>query len=110
MAWSRVLFALAFSLSGCAYTWKAVDDDGDGVTVADGDCWDAVEGPSGTGLSGADILAAGTSTPAAYWGLSELGSLEVGKAASLLVLSADPTQKPEVLATPLVVIIDGKPR
>ncbi|HNH46927.1 MAG TPA: amidohydrolase family protein [Myxococcota bacterium] len=62
------------------------------------------------GLSGADILAAGTSTPAAYWGLSELGSLEVGKAASLLVLSADPTQKPEVLATPLVVIIDGKPR
>ncbi len=62
------------------------------------------------GLSGAEILAAGTSTPATYWGLSELGSLEVGKAASLLVLSADPTQKPEVLATPLVVIIDGKPR
>ncbi len=60
------------------------------------------------GMSGAEILASGTSTPAAYWGFSELGSLEAGKAASLLVLSADPSKKPEVLASPLQVIIDGK--
>ena len=42
-------------LSGCASDWKIVDSDGDGLSPADGDCWDSAEGPPGSGLSGADI-------------------------------------------------------
>ncbi len=59
------------------------------------------------GLSGAEILAAGTSVPAAYWGLDDLGSLEPGKAASLLVLSADPLLDPSTLGSPAAVYLDG---
>ena len=47
-----LLFSL---LAGCASDWKIVDGDGDGISPADGDCWDAVEGPAGSGLSGAEI-------------------------------------------------------
>lgn len=59
------------------------------------------------GLDGAAILAAGTSAPAAFWGLDSLGSVDVGKAASLLVLSADPLVDPLILATPAAVYLDG---
>jgi imidazolonepropionase-like amidohydrolase len=61
----------------------------------------------GAGLSPAELLAAGTSTPAAFWGLSHLGSLEPGKAASLLVLDADPLADPLTLAAPSAVYLDG---
>jgi imidazolonepropionase-like amidohydrolase len=37
-----------------------------------------------------------------------LGSIAPGKAASLLVLSADPVTEPATLATPVQVIIDGQ--
>lgn len=51
-AWvTALLFAAACSWVG----GKGLDADGDGVSVADGDCWDRAEGPSGSGLSGADI-------------------------------------------------------
>ncbi len=43
------------AVAGCGTTWSVADVDGDGYTVADGDCWDAVEGPPGTGLTGADL-------------------------------------------------------
>lgn len=59
------------------------------------------------GLSPAEILAAGTSAPAAYWGLDDLGSLQPGKAASLLVLADDPLQDPQTLAAPARVLIAG---
>ena len=59
------------------------------------------------GLSGAEILASGTSAPATYWGFDELGSLGVGKAASLLVLDADPLVDPLTLSRPVEVWIDG---
>jgi hypothetical protein len=35
--------------------WKGVDIDGDGYGVFEGDCWDSLEGPPGSSLSGADI-------------------------------------------------------
>ena len=40
---------------GCGTSWSVVDIDGDGFSPAQGDCWDAVEGPEGSGLKGADI-------------------------------------------------------
>ena len=44
-------------LGGCGYSYKEVDADGDGYFLngAEPDCWDAVEGPEGSGLSGEDI-------------------------------------------------------
>ena len=48
-----------------------------------------------------------TSAPAAFWGLDMLGSLTTGKAASLLVLPADPLVDPTVMAEPTAVYLDG---
>lgn len=59
------------------------------------------------GLDGAAILAAGTSAPAAFWGFDDLGDLSVGKAASVLVLDADPLLDPSTLGRPVQVWIDG---
>ena len=55
-----LLFSL---LAGCASDWKIVDGDGDGISPADGDCWDAVEGPAGSGLSGAEIYPGAPDAP-----------------------------------------------
>ena len=49
-----LLFALSCA-TGCVEEWKGTDADGDGYGVIEGDCWDQVEGPPGSGLSGADI-------------------------------------------------------
>jgi imidazolonepropionase-like amidohydrolase len=65
---------------------------------------------SEAGLDGAAILAAGTSAPAAYLGLGDLGAIAAGKRAALLVLSRDPLQDPTVLTDPLQVYVDGKPQ
>lgn len=59
------------------------------------------------GLDGAEIVRAGTSVPAEFLGLSELGSLEVGKRASFLVLAQDPTLDPQTLSEPIAVYVDG---
>lgn len=63
-----------------------------------------------SGMSGAQILASGTSVPALWWGIEGLGTIEVGSRASLLVLSGDPEQDPQLLATPEQVWIDGARR
>jgi len=60
------------------------------------------------GFSGAEILAAGTSTPAAFWGFTDLGELTAGRAASALVLDADPLVDPTTLGRPVEVWIDGQ--
>jgi len=65
---------------------------------------------SESGMSGAQILASGTSVPARWWGIEGLGSIEVGSRASLLVLAADPSEDPGVLADPEAVWIDGVKR
>ncbi len=62
------------------------------------------------GLDGGAILAAGTSAPAAFWGQRDLGALAAGRAASLLVLDADPTVDPTTLSRPVSVYLDGRPR
>jgi imidazolonepropionase-like amidohydrolase len=59
------------------------------------------------GFDGASIVKAGTSVPAEFLGLTDLGSLEVGKRASFLVLSADPTLDPHTLSEPVAVYVDG---
>jgi len=46
---------LLLATPGCVEKWEGEDADGDGVSVADGDCWDDPAGPAGSGLSGADI-------------------------------------------------------
>jgi len=45
---------LCLLLLGCGTKWEGLDNDGDGVSAADGDCWDALEGPV-AGVGGADI-------------------------------------------------------
>ena len=52
----------ALGLTACGTTWSVSDVDGDGYTTAEGDCWDAIEGPGGTGLGGADISPGATET------------------------------------------------
>jgi len=59
------------------------------------------------GLDGASIVRAGTSVPAEFLGLTDLGSLEIGKRASFLVLAADPTLDPHTLSQPIAVYVDG---
>lgn len=62
---------------------------------------------AGAGLTPAEILAAGTTAPASWWGLDDLGVLAPGYAASLLVLDADPLVDPLALARPVDVYLDG---
>jgi imidazolonepropionase-like amidohydrolase len=59
------------------------------------------------GLTPAEVLAAATSAPATFWGFTDLGSITPGKAASLLVLRADPLVDPTALAAPSAVYLDG---
>ncbi len=60
------------------------------------------------GFSPAEILAMGTTAPASFWGLEHLGSVEVGKDASLMLVSEDPLEDPSVLAAPDRVWIRGR--
>lgn len=59
------------------------------------------------GLTPAEILAAGTSAPAAFWGFGDLGSIAPGKSASILVLPADPLADPAILTSATDVLIAG---
>lgn len=60
------------------------------------------------GMTGDDILRAGTATPAGFWGFADTGVLAEGARASLLVLDRDPRLDPQTLAEPLGVYIDGE--
>ena len=61
------------------------------------------------GLTGAEILQAGTSAAAEWWGFDDLGALAPGKSANLMVLAADPLEDPMTLAEPVQVLVDGEP-
>ena len=61
------------------------------------------------GMDGAAILAAGTGAAASFWGFDDLGAVAPGRAASFLVLAADPHADPLTLAEPEAVWIDGAP-
>lgn len=67
-----------------------------------------LDGMVRAGMDGEAILEAGTSAPAAFFGLDDLGSLEVGKQASFLVLDRDPRVDPLVLAEPVAVVHRGR--
>lgn len=60
------------------------------------------------GLTGAEIVRSATADAASFWGMSDLGRLDEGARASLLVLSEDPNANPQTLATPYAVVFDGR--
>jgi len=60
------------------------------------------------GLDEAAILEAMTQTPAEVFGFSELGTLDVGKAASFILLPRDPLDDIVALASPAAVFLDGR--
>lgn len=62
------------------------------------------------GMSPGEILASGTRDPADYWGFADLGAIEVGRSASLLVLDRDPLLDPLALAEPTEVWSRGRRR
>lgn len=60
------------------------------------------------GLTGREIVAAGTSAPAGRWaGLNGLGAVAVGKDASVMIVAEDPYVEPVTLASPSLVVIRG---
>jgi len=59
------------------------------------------------GFTASELLAAGTSTPANYWGFDNLGALTPGKDASLIVVGEDPLANPLTLAEPVAVYLKG---
>jgi len=65
---------------------------------------------SSAGLSASEILAAGTSAPASFWGLETLGHLGAGAEASFLVLRTDPREEPGALSSPEQVWVQGARR
>jgi len=66
-----------------------------------------IEGMLDAGMTGAQILASGTSVPAEVFGMADLGAIAVGKEASLMVLDADPLVDPGALTRPVAVIFRG---
>ena len=46
----------ALITTGCGTKWNVQDLDDDGVSSAEGDCWDQEEGPEGSGLTGSQIF------------------------------------------------------
>jgi|GEM_PF-595183 len=61
------------------------------------------------GLTPEAILASGTSSPAQFWGLDDLGAIAPDKRANILVLSADPLADPSALSNAEQVYLSGVP-
>lgn len=61
------------------------------------------------GQSPMDVLVSATSTGAALCGLENLGTLEQGKFADVVLLHGDPLERPETLRSPALVIKEGRP-
>ena len=55
MTFRPLALILISGLVACNASWQVQDADGDGYTPLDGDCWDSVQGPGISGLTGADI-------------------------------------------------------
>jgi imidazolonepropionase-like amidohydrolase len=68
---------------------------------------DEIERLKSAGLDATDIIESMTEAPARYWELEILGSLEVGKAASFMLLDRDPKQHPSALTNPVEVYLNG---
>ncbi|MBC7506471.1 MAG: amidohydrolase family protein, partial [Sandarakinorhabdus sp.] len=63
--------------------------------------------PGGVGLTRGQALAAITRNPAKIFGLTDLGTLEVGKRGDVVVWDGDPL---ELTSAPVAVLIDGVPQ
>ncbi|MBM4366377.1 MAG: hypothetical protein FJ102_09175 [Deltaproteobacteria bacterium] len=61
---------LALLLVGCGSTWNSEDLDGDGYTVAEGDCWDNPTRAAANGMTGEEIYP-GKSNETYYDGVDE---------------------------------------
>ncbi len=60
--------------------------------------------PGGVGLSWTQALASITSVPAKIWGMTDTGTLSIGKRADVVVWDGDPL---ELASAPVAVLIDG---
>lgn len=79
-----------------------------GNTVSDGIDLEELALLEEAGLSRAEVVDAATRVPAAWLGLDRLGAIDVGKAASFLVVDRDPLEDPAALGAPHAVFIDGR--
>lgn len=62
------------------------------------------------GLDITAIVDSGTRVPAAYWGLTDMGEIAVGKRASFFITADQPGERPDTLSVPIRVVIDGVER
>ncbi len=62
------------------------------------------------GFDMSSIVDMATRVPAAYWGFDDLGAIETGKRASFFFTADSPIDRPDTLAVPIRVFIDGAER
>lgn len=60
-----------------------------------------------SGMTGEEILASGTTSASAFWGLDDFGVVEVGFRASVILTESNPGLDPLVLAAPELVFVEG---
>lgn len=90
--------------AGCTVLY-GTDLGNTGIPAIDHNELDAL---AAAGLSPQEIIDAGTSVPATFWGFAELGAPEVHARASFLVLEEDPRDSVQTLTEPVAVFIDGE--
>lgn len=86
--------------AGATVAFAYMDDDGHQSRLVLQSAGNAVA----NGVSHDDALKAITTTPAAIFGLNDLGTLEAGKTADIVVWDGDPL---EVMSSPTAILIDG---
>lgn len=87
----------------------AAGNDGGAPLVPMGDMVDELELYVRHGMGATAALAAATTVTAALFGLADIGLVEAGHQADLLVLASDPTESVAALRDPLLVLKAGAP-
>lgn len=86
----------------------AAGNDGGAPLTQPGDIVDELAIYAELGMSPPDVLASATSVTARLFGLDDVGTVEVGKRADLLVLDGDPLESVDALRDPRLVIAGGR--
>jgi imidazolonepropionase-like amidohydrolase len=86
----------------------AAGNDGGAPLTHPGDIVDELEVYIEMGMTPQEALASATTATAALFGLTEVGLVEPGYGADLLVVNGDPTKSVDVLRRPEVVIAGGR--
>lgn len=86
----------------------AAGNDGGAPLTHPGDIVDELEVYVEMGMTPQEALASATTATAALFGLTEVGLVEPGYGADLLVVNGDPTKSVDVLRRPEVVIAGGR--